>query len=85
MSCPWLNVALAIDADEAPECGFSKVLNLNRRKLNHHEEVYSRNSIPDDANCEQELDDAGNAAAIASQSAGSAATAVDNWASKIVH
>ena len=43
------------------------ILNLNRRKLNHHEQVYSQESIPEAAYLEQELGDAGNAAAFASQ------------------
>ena len=31
------------------------ILNLNRRKLNHHEEVYSQWAIPEIAYREQEL------------------------------
>ena len=40
------------------------ILNLNRRKLNHHEQVSSQESIPEAAYREQELGGAGIAALI---------------------
>ena len=60
------------------------ILNLNRRKLNHHEEVYSQGAIPETAYREQELGRAANAAAADGQPASSTASAVDDRTSATV-
>ena len=60
------------------------ILNLNRRKLNHHEQVYSQGAIPEVASREQELGGIEFAAAADGQPAGSAAFVVDDRASAIV-
>ncbi len=54
------------------------ILNLNRRKLNHHEEVYSQDAIPEAASCEQELGGPAVAAAADGQPASRAAAVVDD-------
>jgi len=60
------------------------ILNLNRRKLNHHEEVYSQRTISEAASREQELGGAGIPAAVDGQSASRATAVVDDRASAIV-
>jgi hypothetical protein len=60
------------------------ICNLDQRKLNHHEEVYSQESVPEAPYREQEPGNAGDAAAFASQPAGSAAAAVDDRTSSTV-
>ena len=61
------------------------ILNLNYRKLNHHEEVYSQGPKPETANRQQdEPSRAGNAAAVDGQSAIRTAIAGDDRASTVV-
>ena len=60
------------------------ILNLKPRKLNHHEEVYSQEAIPEGASREQELGGIGIAAAADGQPASSVAFVVDDRTSATV-
>ena len=54
------------------------ILNLNRRKLNHHEEVYSQEAIPEAAYREQELGRSARTASADGQPASGATAVVDD-------
>src|SRR3972149_10006479 len=60
------------------------ILNLKPRRLNHHEEVYSQEAIPEAASRQQELGRTGCTAAASSQPPSGAAVVVDDRASTVV-